>query len=153
MLNFKNINIGELIERKWKEMEMPIERTCNFFRLEENEIKKMFGCNTLDVEIVLKWSKLLEYDFFRIYSQHLILYAPISSQFRSHGIHKNTKFSQALPRFRKSLYTHEMIDFIMELITSGQKSRQQIIEDYSIPKTTLYRWINKYGTEYEKAEL
>ena len=26
-----------------------------------------------------KWSKILEYDFFRIYSQHLILYAPPSA--------------------------------------------------------------------------
>ena len=27
-----------------------------------------------------KWSKILEYDFFRIYTQHLILYAPPSAE-------------------------------------------------------------------------
>jgi hypothetical protein len=150
MLNFKNINIGELIKTKWEEMDVSMERTCNFFKLKEEEIEEMFKCNTLDMEIVLKWSKLLEYDFFRIYSHHLILYAPISSQVSNKTVKKNTP-PQALPQFRKNLYTHEIIDFILELIISEKKTKQQIIEDYGIPKTTLYTWISKHGTEYKKA--
>ncbi|HAO09044.1 MAG TPA: transposase, partial [Chryseobacterium sp.] len=27
---------------------------------------------------------------------------------------------------------------------SGELSRSQVIEKYGIPKTTLYKWINKY---------
>ncbi len=33
----------------------------------------MYKQKNLDTEMLLKWSKLLEYDFLRIYSQHLIL--------------------------------------------------------------------------------
>jgi len=84
----------------------------------------------------LKFSKLLEFDFFRIYSQHLILYAPATSR----GISKNNRF----PKFKKNIYTKEIIDFIISEIQQGEKSKAQVMEDYGIPKTTLYKWIQKY---------
>lgn len=55
---------------------------------------------------------------------------------------KNEKTS--LPRFRKNIYTKEVIDFILELVNVGEKTKRQIIEEYCIPKTTLYKWISKY---------
>ena len=97
---------------------------------------------SLDTELLLKWSKLLEYDFFRIYTQHLILYAP-SSRAESLVIEKKSKKS-VLPQFRKNIYTKEIIDFMMQLLKTGEKSKLQIVEEYRIPKTTLYKWIDKY---------
>jgi hypothetical protein len=90
----------------------------------------------------LKWSKILKYDFFRLYSQHLILYSPPDS------VKESTKRNHeniSLPKFRKNLYTQEIISFVLELIEDGKKSRQQVISDYCIPKTTLYKWIKKYS--------
>lgn len=82
---------------------------------------------------------MLEYDFFRIYTQHLILYAPTSAKA------ENTKKQKpVLPRFRKNIYTKEIIDFILEQIETKQKTIKQVIEEYKIPKTTLYKWISKY---------
>lgn len=108
----------------------------------ENEIEEMLGLKSLDSETLLKWCKLLEYDFFRMYSHHLILYSPDSS---SCGVKKNAATKSSLPNFRKNIYTKEIIDFILEMIESGEKTKRQVIEQYRIPKTTLHKWINKYN--------
>lgn len=45
--------------------------------------------------------------------------------------------------FRKNIYTREVIDFILEMVEKREKTKKQIIEEYNIPKTTLYKWIEK----------
>ncbi|WP_317169729.1 MULTISPECIES: helix-turn-helix domain-containing protein [Chryseobacterium] len=107
----------------------------------ENEIEEMLTSESIDAITILKWCKLLEYDFFRIYSQHLILYSPPTSAL---NLIKKTTQRSSLPSFRKNIYTKEIIDFILDQINSGELSRSQVIEKYGIPKTTLYKWINKY---------
>ncbi|HCA09428.1 transposase [Chryseobacterium sp.] len=143
MTNLKNIHIGTLIETKLKEEEISMERVCAFFKLETQEILQMLKLDSLETEILLKWCKILEYDFFRLYSQHLIFYAPPSPA-KNKGEVKNNKSS--LPLFRKNLYTQEIIDFVIETLNSGEKTRQQVIDEYKIPKTTLYKWIAKYNS-------
>lgn len=143
IIDFKKIHIGNLVEIKWKESGISIERICTFFKLEEKEIIQMFLAKTIQTEYLLKWSKLLEYDFFRLYSQHLILYSPPAGANRNSKMIKEKTVS-LLPGFRKNLYTWEIIQFLLELLDSGEKTKKQIIEEYKIPKTTLYKWINKY---------
>ncbi len=101
----------------------------------------MYKSESMNTEILLKWSKLFEYDFFRIYSQHLILYAPSSVDEKAKEQKSKTT---SLPQIRKNIYTKEIIDFILELIATGKKTKAQIIEEYRIPKTTLYKWESKY---------
>ncbi|MBB6372286.1 hypothetical protein [Chryseobacterium shigense] len=105
---------------------------------------EIYQSKSLDAEILLRWSKLLKYDFFRLYSQHLILYAPASEMY-----HKQNEKSE-LPKFRKNIYTKEVIEFILELIENNEKTKQQIITEYRIPKTTLYKWIAKYKNNETK---
>lgn len=133
--NFKYINIGNLIQQHVKEQEIKSSRICNFLKCEEEEIAKMYEKKSLDTEILLKWSKLLEYDFFRLYTQHLILYAPTHTS--------PVPIKKSLPVFRKNIYTKEIKDFILELLDNKEKTKQQIIDEYRIPKTTLYKWIAK----------
>jgi len=135
-LPFKEIHVGSLIRKKVEEKEIELERVCNFFRFTENEVIKMFECSSLDTECLLKWSKLLEYDFFRIYCQHLILYSPVSAS--------EKKAKSSLPIFRKNIYTQELIDFVLELIETRKKDKFEVMSDYNIPKTTLYKWLSKY---------
>lgn len=82
-MNFKTIHIGQIIEEGVKESKIELSRICNFLHLTEEEVKKMYKSSSIDTDVLLKWSKLLEYDFFRIYSQHLILYAPTFSEIKS----------------------------------------------------------------------
>lgn len=141
---YKEIHIGNLIKIRVNEADIDILRICNFFSLNAVEIENMYNQPSLDSEALLKWSKLLEYDFFRLYSQHLILYSPPSSL-------KQTKISgkkYSLPVFKKNIYTKEVIDFLVELVESGDKTIKQVIEDYRIPKSTLHKWINKYRKKY-----
>lgn len=139
-MNFKNIHIGTLINQAVTESGIAMSRICNFMKCEEEEVKQIYLQENLSTDILLKWSKLLEYDFFRIYSQHLILYAPVSAD------NENTKTQKTnLPQFRKNIYTKEIIDFILEQVSSGEMTKTQVMEKYKIPKTTLYKWISKYN--------
>jgi hypothetical protein len=136
-LNFKKIHVGELIRLRIEETGVQMDRICAFLKLSEVEILAMLTAESIDSNLLLRLSKLLEYDFFRVYSQHLILYAPPSTG----GLtSKKTK----LPEFRKNIYTIEVIEFVLELLSSGKKTKTEIIEEYRIPKTTLYKWISKH---------
>lgn len=138
--SFKEIHIGNLIQKCVEERGEDMDRICTFLNRTEAEVNMMFTSSTIDTDSLLRWSKLLQYDFFRIYTQHLILFSPFSKV-------ENTSeklSSGSLPKFRKHIYTREIIDFILELITSGEKTKAQVIDDYKIPKTTLYKWMKKY---------
>nr|WP_315034699.1 transposase [uncultured Chryseobacterium sp.] len=132
--------MGELIQTRISELNIEMLRICNFFKCSENEVTEMIKCRSLDCELLLKWSKLLQYDFFRLYSQHLILYSPLPSM-------KNlvTDKDSKLPQFRKNIYSKDIVDFILEMVTTGVKSKNEIITEYQIPKTTLYKWLKKYA--------
>lgn len=137
-MNFKNIHLGSLIRQHVTENGVEVSRICNFMKCPSIEVEEMYQQENLPTHILLKWCKLLEYDFFRLYSQHLILYTSPSK-----SISKKTN----LPRFRKSVYTAEMIDFILEQINTGEMTKNDVMERYRIPKTTLYKWLSKYSKQ------
>lgn len=146
-MNFKNIHLGQMMEKEVAERGIESSRICNFLKCTEEEIQKMYIQENLPTDILLKWSKLLEYDFFRLYSQHLILYAPVSAISENTEQKKNKKTT--LPQFRKNIYTKEIIDFILEQVSSGEMTKNEVIDRYKIPKTTLYKWIEKYWKQQE----
>ncbi|WP_312554705.1 transposase [Empedobacter brevis] len=145
-MNFKEIHIGLLIKQLVTEKRIELSRICNFMKCTEYEAKEMYKMKSLNTEVLLKWSKLLEYDFFRLYSQHLILYAPVGNNNYAQSS-RNSK--ESLPRFRKNIYTKEMIDYILNKIDTGEMKNVEVIERYNIPKTTLYKWISKYKKSTE----
>lgn len=146
-IDFKNIHIGSLILKRVTELNIEIDRICSFLKCSEIEIQQMYEAQSLDTEILLRWSKLLEYDFFRIYNQHLILFAP-----HGNAIHNNTlnEKKSLLPQFKKNIYMREVIDFILEEINQGEMTKMQVIKEYRIPKTTLYKWLEKYNLDRNK---
>lgn len=141
-IDIKDIHLGNLIHQAVVENNMETSRICNFLNCSEKDLSQMYEAKGLNTETVLRWSKLLEYDFFRIYTQHLILYAP-----QGNTNYNNLKDKKSLlPQFRKNIYTKEVIDFILERISKGEMTKLQVINEYKIPKTTLYKWLEKYGT-------
>ncbi|ASK32294.1 transposase [Chryseobacterium sp. T16E-39] len=136
----KNTHMGSLIKYRIEECGMDLSRISKFFNCSQEEVEEMFLWKSFDTALLLKFSILLKYDFFRVYSQYLILYAPPgSTNYNAVSIKKSP-----LPRFRKNIYTKEIIDFILEQIISGNKTKKQVIEEYRIPKATLYKWLIKY---------
>lgn len=107
----------------------------------EDDIIRIYESESINADVLLKWSKLLNYHFFRIYTQHLILFAPPEKFGYKQSPQKK---SAELHQFRKNIYTIEIIEFILEMIKNGRKTKQQVINDYNILKTTLYKWIEKY---------
>ncbi len=138
--NFKDIHIGAVILQVTREKNIDEERISKFLKKNLSEIKMMYESKDLSSDLLLLWSKLLEYDLFRLYSQHLLLY---SSTYL--GKTKNTE--SKVPRFKKNIYTVEIIEFIVELFQNGEKTVNEIVKEYSIPKTTVVRWIQKYGKQ------
>lgn len=134
---YKVIHIGKYIKKVVDEKEISLERICNFLNKDEEFVEALFESKSADTDILLRCSKLLEYDFFRIYSSHLILYAPPSA------VNKNQQKTDTTPQFRKNIYTQEIKDFIMKKITSGEMTQSAVISEYSIPKSTLHRWLQK----------
>lgn len=134
-MNYNKIHIGQMIEKRASECRMDTSHICNFLKITEDQTNLLFRSENISTEILLRLSKFLNYDFFRIYSQHIILYAPTKA---------NKTNKSELPHFRKNIYTTEIINFIIERFTSGEMTKSQIIERYKIPKTTLYKWIEKY---------
>jgi len=137
--NYKTIHIGSLIKDRSEELNIESSRICNFLKCTEREILNMYEQENMDTYMLLRWSKLLDYDFFRIYSQHILLYSPQQQE-----IKKAESQISKLPIFRKNIYTKDLIEYILEALTSGKKTKQEIIDDYRIPKTTLYKWIAKH---------
>lgn len=109
-----------------------------FFKISEDKVREMYNHKSMDTELLLFWSKLLKYDLFRIYSQHLVLYAPPTP------INYNEIKSKSIPQFRKNIYTIEIIEFILDLIDKREKKKSDIVKEYNIPRATLYKWIEKY---------
>lgn len=139
---YKDIHIGKLIFQLVTEKEIDDDRIVKFLKVPQSKINEMYQSKDLSTEMLLLWSKLLEYDFFRIYSQHLLLYAPPAS------LNYNKKYTvSSLPQFRKNVYTTEIINFIVELYESKEMTQKEIMDKYNIPKTTLYKWIKKHKKE------
>lgn len=137
--DYKEIHIGSIVQSRVTEKGTDMQRICKFMKCTEEEIHEMFESKSIDTDNLLRWSKILEYDFFRIYTQHLILYSPPSK------VDKTEDKPSLLPSFRKSIYTREVIDFILELIETNDKTMMEIVKEYRIPKSTLHRWTKKYG--------
>lgn len=135
---FKHIHIGEFLKTKVEEQNISQDRIGNFLNITDDEIQAMYRSESIDTYLLLRWSKLLGYDFFRLHSYHLLLYSPSPK--------KNIP-DTSLPIFRKNTYTKEIIDLILEMINTGQKTKRQIINEYGIPKTTLFTWISKQAKE------
>ncbi|MET3037667.1 helix-turn-helix domain-containing protein [Chryseobacterium sp. NRRL B-14859] len=146
-MDFKDFHLGKLIKKLVDENDIDSLRISKFLRCSELDIQRMYEAKSLNTEVLLRWSKLLDYDFFRLYSQHLILFSP-----RVKNQDSSLKLTQRsnLPQFKKNIYTRQVIDFILEEIASGTKTRKEIMEDYNIPKATLYRWVNKYGNKIDE---
>ncbi|CAA7197065.1 transposase [Chryseobacterium potabilaquae] len=119
--NFKNFHIGSLIEQKGKEVEIEATRICDTFNCKKEELQKMYESEGLELEFLLIWSKLLNYDFSRIYSQHIVLYVP--------QIITPEKFSKKRHlKSLKNIYTNGIIDFILKMLFTGEKIRYRLPE-------------------------
>ncbi|SHG00341.1 transposase [Chryseobacterium sp. OV279] len=140
-MDLKNLNIGSMIKDRVAENDIEMSRICKFLNTSENEVLNMYQSSSLDTELLLRWAKLLEYDFFRLYSQHLILYSPQSSM----DYVQKRKLPDSLPAFRKSLYNKEIIEFILDKIRKGEMTKSKVMSEYKIPKSTLYKWLHKYS--------
>lgn len=139
-MNFKEIHIGTLVKERIENIDFDQQRLTKNLEINELELEDIYSSSSIDVETLLKMSKLLEYDFFRIYSQHLILYAPSATVVNKLTKSKNLE----LPKFRKSIYTKEIVDHLLLKIRNGDMSKTEVIQKYKIPKSTLYKWLQKY---------
>lgn len=141
--DYKNIHIGKLISVLVENRNIEENRIEKLFKCESFDLEKVYKSESLDANQLLKWSKLLDYDLFRVYSQHLLLYSSVNTS-KINYISSSNNHESKVPSFKKNIYTPEIIEFILSLINNKEKTISEVIKEYKIPKTTLYRWIKKY---------
>lgn len=139
-MDFKNINIGDLIQMRVRECKLTNSEVSCYLDIKESEVEQIYESEKINVELLLRLCYLLEYDFFRIYTQHMVLYSPPSG---AKLIVRKKKLVRSL-NYRKNIYTRQIIDFILEILNKGIKTEEQIVKDYGIPEATLSKWIAKY---------
>lgn len=138
------IHIGKLILEACLALQITDERMENFFSMPYAEVENMFAQEHLSTDLLLKWSKLLKFDFFRIYSEHLMMFHGISAKlFKDHS-HIATGLD-----VRKNLYTPEIKQFIVNKVQTNQMTIPEAIERYGVGRTTLFRWIAKFKKQEE----
>ncbi len=138
MQQYKDIHIGSEIQAVVTAQEIDMTRIEKFFKTDEGHILQMYQSKSLDADILLKWCKLLEYNFFLYYHSHLQLYSPSSSTAKV----KSTTGAKE-PVFRKNIYTQQVQHFLLDLVVSGKMTAIEVIQKYNIPKVTFYTWMRK----------
>ncbi len=143
-MNYKSIHIGTHLKRIAELRNLSVSRACLFLKCTHQDILNMYTCKTLEVDVLLRWCKLLDYNFFMLYHSHLQLYKPAAMSTRLPKA-KLAKHEQ-LYLFRKNLYSPDIIDWLLEQIEKKELTPQEIINKYHIPRTTIYRWIKQRQT-------
>ena len=141
MLNYKEIHLGNHIKEISKIKNLSVSRACTFLKCNAQEIHEMYEQKSLDSELLLKWCKLLDYNFFMFYHSHLQLYKPSAAT-----THVAVAEKASLPNpyvFKKNLYSPELIDYILKKLDDNVLSIGEVIKLYNIPRTTIYRWVKK----------
>jgi hypothetical protein len=141
---YKKIHIGKLISQRMTEMGINVEKMAGKLGIGTDSFERILESEEISVGQMMKISKILEYDFFRLYSMHILLYAPPRMGLNPGRVNARNVHDTHLPGFRKNAYTIEIIKFILDKIKSGEMTIPEIIAKYNIPKTTIYRWKYKY---------
>jgi hypothetical protein len=136
----RNIHIGEIISKIIIEKKINMNELKARMGMSTSTINKMLISKSLDASVMLKWSKVLRYDFFRLYSSHLMLHHGISN-----ALTKKTKDANIQGiHIRKNVYTKDIINFLVHKVGSNEMTPMEVINQYAIPKTTFYKWLQKY---------
>jgi hypothetical protein len=135
-IDFKKIHLGKVIKDLVQELDISEEFIMQRIKCDKNMLQSYYKSENIDVKSMLKWSKILRFDLFRLYSMHLMLHHGISMKPKNKQIKKELGL-------RKNVYTHEMKIFIINQIRNNAITISGAIEKYSIPKTTIYKWLKQ----------
>ncbi len=140
-LNYKDVHIGKHIKEISKVKKLSMSRACAFLKCSTMEIEEMYNLRSMDSDMLLKWSKLLDYNFFMFYHAHLQLYKPSAAT--AQVTQKEDEDLKDTYSFKKNIYSPEIIDHILNKLDKKILTVKDIITRYNIPRTTIYRWIKK----------
>jgi hypothetical protein len=136
----RNVNIGLIINEVIKIKKVKLYQFASNLGVSRTELNKYLKSESIDTMILLKISKILRYDFFRLYSSHLMLHHGISNNLNRN---KQEFIIQGI-NIRKNVYTKEMVSFLILKVRSNEMKANEVIKRYGIPKTTFYKWLQKY---------
>lgn len=139
--NFKKIHIGYVLKSIVYERKLEEEDVLKYFKITKETLDEIYNTHNVTLDELLKWSKFLRFDLFRIFSMHLMLH---------HGISitkSKKKDGNAGISIRKNVYTQEIKVFVVSQIRNEEISVPDAIKKYSIPKTTLYKWLKQVSYE------
>lgn len=138
------IHIGKLIKQRAAEINVSPERLAFRLKITMPKMEEIFKSESIDTDLLLTISKRLEFDFFRVFTSHMIIYSPVPAAVsKKKGVLK-FKNTQTSFDFKKNVYSPEIIAFFIDKIEKGTMTINEVMSKYHIPKTTIYRWCRKY---------
>jgi predicted transcriptional regulator len=141
----RNLHIGDIISKIIIEKKMKMADIKSKMCITSKTLNKMLIAKSLDTTHLLKWSKVLRYDFFRLYSSHLMLHHGISNTLTR----KTDSLNIQGIHIRKNVYTKDLIQFLINKVQTNEMTPMEVINQYAIPKTTFYKWLQKYAPNDE----
>lgn len=142
--NFKKIHIGYVLKSIVHERNITEEEILKYFKISKETLDEIYNTKNVKLDELLKWSKFLRFDLFRLFSMHLMLHHGISITKSMKTADGNAGIS-----IRKNVYTQEIKVFVVNQIRNEEISVADAIKKYSIPKTTLYKWLKQVSYEEE----
>lgn len=144
-MDYKNIHIGNYIKQISEIKSLDMSKAILYFKCTHQEVVNMYNQKTLDSGILLKWCKLLNYNFFMYYHTHLQIYKPLASSAKiPEDLMEGQDKSFKEYSFKKNLYSPYIIDWILDKIKKKELTPKDVMDKYRIPKTTVYRWMKRY---------
>lgn len=67
------IHIGSQIKKRVLEKDIKLKDLMMSFRCSNQKIIRMFNSSFLKTDLLMKWSLILDYDFFNFYTQEFLL--------------------------------------------------------------------------------
>lgn len=65
------MHIGHLIRQKVEEKKIPVVRLADELSYSRTNLYKIFSKRSIDTEVLMRLSRILEFDFFSLYSEKL----------------------------------------------------------------------------------
>jgi predicted transcriptional regulator len=139
--NFKKIHIGYVLKSLVHERNIEEDEILKYFKITKESLDEIYNTKNVKLYELLEWSKFLRFDLFRLFSMHLMLHHGIS-------ITKSMKADgNAGISIRKNVYTQEIKVYVVNQIRNEELSVPDAIRKYSIPKSTLYKWLKEVSYE------
>ena len=137
--------IGELIENEVRKSQWSITDFADAINCGRNNVYNIFKRNNLDVQLLLRISKVLKHNYFKDLADNpdLAGFCALESEKDKADSDAVAQFFQVMPGVLTRLGMKNSINFNKDISTDGKPLPDMILPDYLVCFTIGERWVDK----------